>query len=249
MSWRSTTLYAFDTETTGVDVHHDRIVTATVAKIENGEHVDSRSWLIAPEIEIPEQATAVHGITTAHAREHGTQPIVALTEIAEVIAAVLRSRSPLVVFNAAYDMSILDAELARHGIPTLDSHVPAGQWHTLIDPFVLGRGIDTVNKAFQKGRKYRLPDLCKRYGVPFTESHDATADAVGAALLAIAILDAEPYFDGHGPERLYTAQKTWRSADQKRFRDWVVKNGLTDQYGDIDGGWPLHTQLHQGVLA
>ncbi|WP_166375968.1 exonuclease domain-containing protein [Aeromicrobium phragmitis] len=248
-TWTRGTVYAFDTETTGVDVHHDRIVTATVVKIVAGQLTDQRSWLINPGVEIPETATAVHGITTEHARENGTAPIIALPEIADVVAGVLRARLPLVAFNAAFDLSILEAELARHDIPTIASRVEAAQWHTLVDPFVLGRGIDNINKAYRKGRKYKLPDLCQRYGVPFTETHDATTDAVGAALLAIAIVEAEEYFAEHGPERLFKFQQTSRRADQRRFRQWVVDNGRTEEYGDIDDGWPLHSRLHQGVLA
>ena len=58
--WRSP-FTAWDTETTGVDVESDRIVTATLISTDpNTADVD---WLLDPLIEIPEQATAVHGVT------------------------------------------------------------------------------------------------------------------------------------------------------------------------------------------
>ena len=68
MSWHEGTLYGFDVESTGVDVFTDRIVTATVVKIEGGQLADQRSWLVDPGISIPEAATKVHGITTERAR-------------------------------------------------------------------------------------------------------------------------------------------------------------------------------------
>ena len=51
--------YGFDIESTGVDVFNDRIVTATVVKVENRELVDKRTWLLDPGIEIPAGATEV----------------------------------------------------------------------------------------------------------------------------------------------------------------------------------------------
>lgn len=248
MNWTQGTVYGFDCESTGVDVHTDRIVTATVVKIVGGEHVDQRSWLIDPGIEIPEGATKVHGITTEHARANGVHPTEALGQIAGTVAAVLRAGLPLAVFNAAYDISLLEAELRRHDQGGLMARV-GDQWNTLIDPFVLGRGLDMVNRQFVKGRKYTLVDMCGRWRVPFTESHDATADAVGAGLLAIALFDAEPYFADMGPGALSTLQRTWHRSKQDSFRDWVVKNGHTEKYGDIDSGWPFHTALTQAVSA
>lgn len=243
MTWTQKTLYSFDCETTGIDVLHDRLVTATVAKIEGGRHVGARSWLIDPGTDIPAQATAVHGITTQHAREHGEQPGDAVADIAGVVAGVLLAGRPLVVFNAAYDLSLLEAELLRHDLPPLSVRVPSARWHTLIDPMVLARGIDKEQRSFAKGRKYRLPDLCERYGVPFVESHDATADAVGAGLLAIAILDAEPLVAGLDPDELFARQQSWRAEDQRSFRAWAARQGTARRFDDIDDGWPLHSTL------
>jgi DNA polymerase III subunit epsilon len=249
MSWTTGTWYAFDTETTGIDVHTDRIVTATIIKITASTPGDHRSWLIDPGIEIPEGATKVHGITTDHARANGVHPTEALSAIANTLTGVLRARLPLVAMNAAYDLSILEAELRRHNEPTLTNTLNPDDWHTLVDPMVLARGLDTVNRAFRKGRTYKLPDLCKRYGVPFTESHDAHADAIGAGLVAAAIVDSDLDLASRGPAELFRMQSTWRREDQRRFRDWVEKAGKEDQYGDIDGGWPLHTRLTEAVAA
>ena len=63
-------MVGFDTETTGVSPTSDRIVTAALIRRE-GSLVQTLTWVIDPGVEIPERATAVHGITTAFAREHG----------------------------------------------------------------------------------------------------------------------------------------------------------------------------------
>lgn len=47
-----------------------RIVTACVARID-GKDINARNWLLYPDMDIPEGATKVHGVTTEHAKEHG----------------------------------------------------------------------------------------------------------------------------------------------------------------------------------
>ena len=54
----------FDTETTGVDVNNDRIVEISILKINNNlEIVDELYFLLNPQVDIPQGASDVHGIT------------------------------------------------------------------------------------------------------------------------------------------------------------------------------------------
>ena len=72
MSWIDDPWMGFDTETTGVRALKDRLVTAAlVLRIDGASYRSGVSapdqvatWLTDPGVEIPEQATAVHGITT-----------------------------------------------------------------------------------------------------------------------------------------------------------------------------------------
>src|SRR5699024_2036021 len=66
MAWHVGPLLGFDTETTGVDVFTDRVVTAATVLTEDGSD-EVRTWLDDPGVEIPAGAAAVPGITTAHA--------------------------------------------------------------------------------------------------------------------------------------------------------------------------------------
>ena len=53
MTWHDGPMVGFDTETTGVDVGADRVVTAAVVRRDaTGNQV--RSWLIDPGVAIPE---------------------------------------------------------------------------------------------------------------------------------------------------------------------------------------------------
>ena len=63
----SDTLVVFDTETTGLDTRHARIVTSYVGIIgADGETVEAHSWLADPGVVIPDQAAAVHGLRRIH---------------------------------------------------------------------------------------------------------------------------------------------------------------------------------------
>lgn len=245
MSWADGDLYGFDTETGGVDVFNDRIVTTTVVKINAGELLDQRDWLINSGVPIPEGASKIHGITTEHATEHGVDAATALEEIGATVTGVLNSGRPLIAFNAAFDLSILEVELRRYNLEPLTSRVKPAAWFGVIDPMVLGKGIATRDRMFRKGRKFTLPALCDWYKVPFTESHDATADAVGAVLLAAAIAKDDHYLAEQGPAPLHQVQVTWRREMQHSLRQYFDKNGI--EHDGVDGSWPLHTDLLQAV--
>lgn len=73
-SWADGPLLAFDLETTGTDTNADRIVTATVISIAPGKSPDIRTWLADPGVEIPAEATEVHGVSTDYAASTDAMP-------------------------------------------------------------------------------------------------------------------------------------------------------------------------------
>jgi len=78
--WAVAPLAAYDSETTSADPHTAHLVTACVVTINDGDPTP-RTWLANPGIDIPAEATAVHGITTEHAREHGQDPAVVADQV------------------------------------------------------------------------------------------------------------------------------------------------------------------------
>ncbi|MCX5375171.1 3'-5' exonuclease [Streptomyces sp. NBC_00091] len=175
MSWIGRPLIAFDLETTGTDVETDRIVTAAVVRLDpDGAVAQERTWLLDPGVEIPGQASAIHGISTEHAREHGAPAASAVEEIAGAVAEGLRSGTPLVVMNARYDLSLLDRECRRHGVESVSERL-GGIPSPVIDPLVIDKHVD----KYRKGKR-ALTALCAHYGVSLDDAHDARADAVAA---------------------------------------------------------------------
>ncbi|SDL78064.1 exonuclease domain-containing protein [Streptomyces wuyuanensis] len=176
MTWHREPLVAFDLETTGTDVETDRIVTAAVVRLEpDGAVSAERTWLLDPGVVIPEQASAIHGISTDRAREHGVPASTAIEEITRAVAEVLRSGTPLVVMNARYDLSLLDRECRRYGLESISERL-GEEPSPVIDPLVIDKHVD----RYRKGRR-ALHALCAHYGVPLEDAHDARADAVAAA--------------------------------------------------------------------
>ena len=55
-------LCIFDLETTGTNIGKDRIVEICVLKVNPDASRESKTWLINPEMPIPVEASAVHGI-------------------------------------------------------------------------------------------------------------------------------------------------------------------------------------------
>lgn len=173
----------FDLETTGVDTDNDRIVTACAVLLEGGRVVFEREWLIAVDVDIPEGATAVHGISTEHARANGVPADVAVKEIANAIRYALVSGHPVVGFNVCFDLSMLNAEYVRHGFGTLEEF--CGQ---PIAPVLDGLVLDKATDRYRPGSR-TLTSVCEHYGIELTDAHNATADAVAAVEVVHRILE------------------------------------------------------------
>ncbi|WP_251072922.1 3'-5' exonuclease [Streptomyces sp. ISL-43] len=177
--WHGGPMVAFDLETTGTDIESDRIVTAAVVAVgPDGQVARERTWLVDPGVPIPEQASAIHGISTDQARAEGMAAAPAIEEITRTLFEALRSGTPLVVMNARYDLTLLDRECRRHGIQPLGERW-RGRPAPVIDPLVLDKHAD----RYRKGRR-NLQALCEHYGVTLDEAHNAGADALAAARAA-----------------------------------------------------------------
>ncbi|WP_411124463.1 exonuclease domain-containing protein [Streptomyces sp. x-19] len=232
MSWHRELLVGFDLETTGTDVEHDRIVTAALIRLEgDGEVAGQQSWLVDPGVPIPDEAAQIHGMSTAYVREHGRAPAAAIAEITEALAEVLRADVPLVVMNARYDLSLLDRECRRHGVPTLSErlgHPPA----PVIDPLVLDKHVD----RYRKGKR-ALQALCGHYGVPLDGAHEAGADAVAAAGVARRIGEEYPAVALPAPRALHVLQEQAAAQQAASFQAYLRRCG--DPEAIVEAAWPL----------
>jgi DNA polymerase-3 subunit epsilon len=209
-SWADGPLIALDLETTDVDPHRDRLVTASIIAITptgpgQKPQVETHNWLADPEVEIPADATALHRITTEHARTHGHPARQVIDEISSHLARIWTTTVPLVAFNAPFDLTMLDAELRRHHGKRLDLAGP------VIDPVCIDRHLHPDRRD-----KRTLTNLCQHYGVRLDQAHTSTDDAIATARLAWRLAKVDPERVGAlAPHTLHNRQAQWFREQQE----------------------------------
>lgn len=227
MTHWSDTLAVFDTETTGLDTRHARIVTCFLGIIgPDGEVQESHSWLADPGIDIPEQASAVHGVTTEMAREQGRSAPDVVREIGETVGSYFTSGLPVVAYNAVYDFSILHHEMVRYDIAPLPDPRP------IIDPLVIDRAVDTYRKG-----KRTLGMAAAHYLVALDDSHQADADAIAAGRVAQAILRQHAETLTGDAQWLHDQQIKWAQAWAENYQKF--RRGSGDPSFVASGAWPV----------
>ncbi len=218
-------LGVFDLETTGIDVETARIVSAYVGAIDADGMPKGVSWLADPGVEIPAAASAVHGITTEMAEAEGRPAAEVIAEIVAVLRALLTQGVPLVIYNAAYDLTLLNRECRRYGIEPLQDPLP------VVDPLVIDRAMD----RYRKGKR-TLEAAAEFYGVTLMDAHDAEADAIAAGRVAQAI--ARRYSDilGQDVAVVHANQVTWAAESAASFQEYMRRTKDPDFIAE--GAWP-----------
>src|SRR5947208_4096396 len=163
-----------DTETTGLDpLRGDRLVEVGCIEIYNRMPTGQTFHrYINPERDVPAEAFNVHGLSTEFL---ASKPL-----FAEVVEEFLEfiADAPLVIHNASFDISFINAELDRIKRPAI----------------LRDRLVDTLLLARRKhpGVSNRLDDLCSRYSIDNSRrtKHGALLDAELLAEVYIDLIGA-----------------------------------------------------------
>jgi DNA polymerase III subunit epsilon len=163
-----------DTETTGLDpLRGDRLVEIGCVEMYNRMPTgQSFHRHINPERDMPAEAFAVHGLSTEFL---ASKPL--FTEVVEEFLAFIAD-APLVIHNASFDISFINAELDRIRRPA----IPRDR---LVDTLLLAR-------RKHPGVSNRLDDLCSRYAIDNSRrtKHGALLDAELLAEVYIDLIGA-----------------------------------------------------------
>lgn len=104
-------LVFFDLETTGTNINSDRIVEICYLKVYPNGNEESKTLRINPEMHIPEESSAIHGIYDADVANCPT-----FKEVAKKIAADIEG-CDLAGFNSnRFDIPVLAEEFLRAGV-------------------------------------------------------------------------------------------------------------------------------------
>ena len=162
----------FDLETTGVDTAKDRIVEVSMIKImPDGEEI-VRTRRINPQMHIPEQATAIHGITDDDVKDCPT-----FAQVAKSMAQFIDG-CDFGGFNSnRFDLPMLVEEFLRAGVDV---------------DFRRRRFVDVQN-IFHKMEQRTLVAAYKFYcDKNLEEAHSAEADTRATYEVLMAQLDRYP---------------------------------------------------------
>lgn len=223
-NWHELPRAAFDLETTGRDPRTARVVTASILVVNaKAEILQHREWLVNPGVRIPEEASDIHGITTEVAERDGMDPATAVAEISVFLDALFQTM-PVMVFNAAYDFTVLREEAKRYGIDQIDPR-------PVIDPYIIDKQVD----KYRRGKR-TLVAMCEFYQVPLINAHTSVADA--AATIAVADRLAEKYASQLqiDPLLLHSNQIEWAATQAASFQDYLRRR---DPSAVVEGDWPV----------
>ena len=160
----------FDTETTGVDTDNDRIITCFMRSKNGDKVVFERNWVIDPGVEVPEEAAAVHGMSTEWVRENGRKDVqTALDEIYSELRNHAQDGYVVTGYNSSFDLSILESEIKRHF-----KGAKGFAWKNQVrylDPIIFSRRFDKYRKGGHK-----LVDIARAHGFEVDEAQAHRAD-------------------------------------------------------------------------
>ena len=221
MNFDASRMLAFDLETTSANPKEARIVTSALVRID-GRDVQKVEHLADPGIEIPQEATNVHGITTEKARAEGRPHEDVLKDTVEAIKAAWEDGLTLIVYNAAFDLTVLRS---LTGDFTVTGPV--------YDPYV----IDRVSDKWRKGKR-TLGAVCEHYGVELGNAHEATADALAAARVAWKqVRQHYPNLAQMDENELMEFQAVKWYEDRVAFKKYLEGKGR--DASDVSTAWPL----------
>jgi DNA polymerase-3 subunit epsilon len=220
---RGAPLASLDFETTGVDPESDRVLSYALLGDSGADIVG----LVDPGVDIPPASAAVHGLTS-ETLAGAPDPELAIAEVVAWVQDLIERGVGLVVFNAAYDLTMLRAEAVRWGIAQPD-------WDRLlvVDPFVIDWGIERTRGA-RSAR--RLGDVATAYGVALDNAHEASADARAAREIAYAMRRRHPTMATAALDELMVRQRGWFAS---RADDWNSYARTVGRSLDDPRGWPL----------
>lgn len=167
----------FDLETTGTNVAKDRIVEISVLKVFPNGNKESKTWLVNPEMHIPDAVIAIHGISNEKIANEPT-----FKQLAKEVYQMIKD-ADLGGFNSdRFDIPLLAEELLRAGID-----------------FDMKNTVSVdVQTIFHKMEKRTLEAAYKFYcQKELTDAHSAAADTNATYEVLLSQLDRYPELENN----------------------------------------------------
>lgn len=159
-----------DTETSGLDVNKDRILSIGAVVVKGAFMVIEESFecYLNQIYEPVHAAVEVHGILPVK-RESSLEEKDAISRF-----LLYLGNAVLVGHNISFDVQMINAALKTMGAGKLKNRT--------IDTIRLAQRLQRPD-PFHRGGEYSLDNLCLRYGIPLNQRHTASGDAFMTGLL------------------------------------------------------------------
>ena len=167
----------FDLETTGLNISKDRIVEIAILKVFPNGNKESKTWLVNPEMDIPDEAVAIHGISNEKVADEPT-----FKELSKEIYNLIKD-SDLGGFNSdRFDIPLLVEEMLRAEVDFDMKNMVS---------------VD-VQTIFHKMEKRTLAAAYKFYcDKDLTDAHSAEADTTATYEVLLSQLDRYPELENN----------------------------------------------------
>ncbi|MGF1559359.1 MAG: exonuclease domain-containing protein [Flavobacteriaceae bacterium] len=211
----------FDLETTGTNVAKDRIVEIAILKVFPNGNKESKTWLVNPEMKIPPDSTAVHGITDEKVAGEPT-----FKRLSKEIYAMIKD-CDLGGFNSdRFDIPLLAEEMLRAGVD-----------------FDMKNTVSVdVQTIFHKMEKRSLEAAYKFYcDKDLTDAHSAEADTLATYEVLLSQLDRYPDLENN-------VKKLAEFSSHKRTVDFAGFIVLDDDDEEVFGFGKHKDKKVQDVL-
>ena len=167
----------FDTETTGLDLSKNRLLSIAGVALHGFEvRLDDAFSTVIRQPDVGgATAAVVHGFVSSDLADGATEEEAVLAFLA------FADDSVLVAHHAAFDRHMLDKAISKYR----GAHV----WNPVIDTAQLAKRVEVgpMSSGDARGaddrKAYRLDELVDRYGIEVPERHTAGGDALATALL------------------------------------------------------------------
>lgn len=221
-TWHNQPMMAFDLETTGLDPLEDRIV-------QYGLYIDfdggprTNMAILNAEVDIPDEAAAVHGITTEIMKEQGIPYEEGLQDVANAFDWAWEKDVPLVIYNARFDWPFIKFQCDYAGIELKQP--------LILDPLILDKWTDKWRKGSRK-----LTAVSEYMGIELENAHDALADAE-ATVKVMRQIAKHSKLRHVGLEQLQSIQATAYDENTIGLRKWLASRG--EDVSNMTLGWPM----------
>lgn len=167
----------FDLETTGTNVAKDRIVEISILKVFPNGNKESKTWLVNPEMPIPQEVVLIHGISNEKVANEPT-----FKQLSKEIYKMIKD-SDLGGFNSdRFDIPLLAEEMLRADVDFDMKHMVS---------------VD-VQTIFHKMEKRTLGAAYKFYcDKSLEDAHSAEADTMATYEVLLSQLDRYPELENN----------------------------------------------------